>query len=73
MLWYIAEGQYLDEVLPRSKAMLAVNFLLKGKSEATYKILFQILEEYRKEQNIPEPNFDVHMEMQRGPAIMVLR
>lgn len=61
MLWYIAEGQYLDEVLPRSKAMLAVHFVLKGKSEATYARAFQILEEYRKEQNIPEPNFDEYM------------
>lgn len=35
MLWYIEEGKCKNEELERSKAMLAANFILKGKSEAT--------------------------------------
>lgn len=58
MLWYIAEGKCKDEVFDRSKAMLSCTFILKAKSETAYKIAFEILDNYRKEQNIPEPAFE---------------
>lgn len=61
MLWYVDEGQYKDEALERSKAMLAVTFVLNSKSEATYKIAFDILDAYRISLNIPEPEFDEYM------------
>lgn len=57
MLWFVAEVTCNDEILQRSKAMLAVTFLLKGKSEAMYDLAFKILDEYRKDQNFPEPSF----------------
>lgn len=57
MLWYIAEGKCKDEVYDRSKAILSCTFILKAKSEAAYKIAFGILDNYRIEQNLPEPAF----------------
>lgn len=61
MLWYVAEGMCKEELVARSKAMLAVNFVLKGKSEAVYKSAFDILEDYRKGHNIPDPLFEEYI------------
>lgn len=61
MLWFIEEGTCGGEVLPRSRAILGSTFILKGKSQATYKIAFEILENYRKEHNFTEPAFEEYM------------
>lgn len=61
MLWYIAEGNCKNEVLDRSKAILATTFILKSKSEATYQIAFEILDKYRRQHNIPEPAFQEYI------------
>lgn len=58
MLWYIASGQHNDEIIDRSKAIFGCCFLLPNKQQATYDIAFKILDEYRKQQNIPDPSFD---------------
>lgn len=61
MLWHIVEGKYKDEKLARSKSILDVCFILKGKSQEIYKIAFKILDEYRKSENIPEPSFEEYL------------
>ncbi len=60
-MWFVAEGLCEKESVMRSKAMLGINCLLKGKSEATYVIAFKILDEYRKRENISEPSFEEYI------------
>lgn len=61
MMWFVAEGICKGESVERSKAMLSINFLLKGKSQATYASAFKILDEYRRRENIPEPSFEEYI------------
>lgn len=43
---------------PRSKAILATTFLLKDKKQQTNQAAFEILDDYRKSINIPDPCFE---------------
>lgn len=58
MLWYIASGQHMDEIVQRSKAIFSACFLLKDKKQSTYEVAFKILDRYRDDHSIPEPHFE---------------